>query len=237
VLSLTPKDRLIFALDVNNLNEAKMWIDCLSPYVGMFKVGPRLFSNTGPSIIDKIHQANSKVFLDLKFHDIPDQVAGAVHEISQQKVHMLTVHSLGGIRMIEEAAKNKGDALCIAVTILTSHSENEIKEIGLEKDISSQVKILAENSIKAGANGIVCSGHELPFVKNFLPPDKICVVPGIRTKEDVLGDQKRTITASQAIQLGATYLVVGRPIRFAKDPLKKIECLITEIEESQKNIA
>ena len=184
----------------------------------------------------------SEVFLDLKFHDIPDQVAGAAREVARHRVKMFTVHALGGARMIAEAAEAAGQVqtsdlnaeapMCIAVTLLTSHSEQELQAVGLQPPIEPHVKHLASEAMNAGAQGVVASGHELAALRKILPASTCYVVPGIRGPNDELGDQHRVMSPYSAIQAGATYLVVGRPIRLAEDPISAAVSIQEQIAEA-----
>lgn len=234
----TPRDRLVFALDVDSIEEAERFVKHLAPHVGMFKVGPRLFTNAGALVIDLIHGMGSSVFLDLKFHDIPASVAGAAREVSRQHVKMFTVHALGGKRMVRsvlhELAKSTippgfFPPICLAVTVLTSHAQDEVAAMGFQEPIVDLVKRLAVLAMDAGAQGIVSSAHELAALKPVLPEDTLYVTPGIRGPKDEVGDQSRVMTARQAVEAGATYVVVGRPIRLAEDPVAAAEQIVEDI--------
>ncbi len=235
----TPKDRLIFALDVDDLDTAEKLVRQLAPKVGVFKVGPVLFTHVGPLIIDLIQGLGGKVFLDLKFHDIPATVAGAAREASKHRVKMFTVHALGGRKMIEHAAGELLRATVVpgvarpmplAVTILTSHEQADLAALGLAPGtIAEHGTRLAKMALEAGAEGVVASAHELSTLVPALPKGTIFFIPGIRGPGDAKGDQSRTMSAKEAIQAGATYVVVGRPIRDAKDPAGAAERIVEEI--------
>lgn len=238
----TPKERLVFALDVEHIDEAERLVKQLAPHVGMFKVGPRLFTGFGGLVLDLIQGIGSSCFLDLKFHDIPETVAGAAREVARQRVRMFTVHALGGSAMIKRAVSELATMTlipgvpypqCIAVTILTSHSAVELDELGIPRDVGSQVERLAKLAMAAGASGVVASGHEIAALRRILPEDTVYVVPGIRGQNDQKQDQARVMTAKEAVEAGATYLVVGRPIRLAKDPADAAKRFVDEIASAK----
>ncbi|NJK89048.1 MAG: orotidine-5'-phosphate decarboxylase [Myxococcales bacterium] len=235
---LSPRERLVVALDVDRLDEAERFVKLLANRVGVFKVGPRLFTNAGSLVFDLIHGFGSGVFLDLKFHDIPASVAAAAREVARQRVKMFTMHALGGGRMIRAVSEQLMEAtlvpgapppLALAVTILTSHSELDVRELGFEIPIVEQVERLARIAVDHGAGGIVASGHELKRLKAALPEGTIFVTPGIRDHDEPVEDQTRVMTAEEAISAGATYVVVGRPIRDSRDPVGSSERIVEQI--------
>jgi orotidine-5'-phosphate decarboxylase len=235
---IAAKDRLIFALDFDQIDEAEGFVQRLAPHVGMFKVGPRLFTCFGLEIIDRIHERGSKLFLDLKLHDIPETVSGAAREIARLRASMFTVHALGGREMIRRSVDElvgmtliPGNPLpmCLAVTILTSHSQKDLEELGFTGPIAEHAVRLAKLAMDAGAGGIVASGHELEALRPALPAGTAFVVPGIRSQSDPLQDQTRVMTAYDAIRAGATHLVVGRPIRMAANPEEAAKRIVDEI--------
>ncbi len=237
----TPRDRLIFALDVDRLDEAERYVKMLAPHVGVFKVGPRLFTNAGSLVFDLIHGMGSSVFLDLKFHDIPAAVGAAAREVARQRVKMFTIHGLGGARMVEAVSQKLMELtlvpgahppLVLAVTILTSHSETEVSELGFAGPIVDHVERLAVMACHNGAQGVVASGFELPRLKKALPPGTVFVCPGIRAADEDASDQTRVMTAEQAVRAGATYIVVGRPIRDASDPVGAADRIVEQITEA-----
>jgi orotidine-5'-phosphate decarboxylase len=238
----TPKERLIFALDVDDLDEAEQLVRLLAPHVGLFKVGPTLFTGVGPLVLDLIQGMGAGVFLDLKFHDIPATVAAAARAVGRQRVKMFTVHALGGRRMIQNAAgelvrmtliPGVPPPLVLAVTLLTSHTQEELGQLGLTGPLVEHSVRLAKGAIEAGAGGVVASALELPQLRAALPPSTIFVTPGIRGARDPVGDQSRVVSAKEAIELGATYLVVGRPIRDAADPAEAAQRILEEIAEAK----
>ncbi|MEN6375484.1 MAG: orotidine-5'-phosphate decarboxylase [Smithella sp.] len=232
-------DKLIFALDAASLEEAKSWINLLSGHVGMFKVGKELFTSVGPAIVDCIKQRNQRVFLDLKFHDIPNTVARAAEAAVRLGVDMFNVHASGGSKMIQEtvkavqavAAKNgQVKPIILAVTVLTSLNDNDLQEIGFEKSTNDLVLRLATMAQKAGADGVVASPQDIATLRAHLGNDFILVTPGIRSsQEPAKDDQKRTLSAFDAVKLGVDYIVVGRPIRQASDPLAACRNIVQEI--------
>lgn len=237
----TPKDRLIFALDVDHYDDAERLVKLLAPEVGMFKVGPRLFAAAGAQVLSLIHHHQKEVFLDLKLHDIPESVAGAVREIARQRVAMFTVHGLGGPKMIRALLSELSQMtlipgvqppICLAVTVLTSHAESDLAALGFQEPLVDLVKRLGKLALDAGAGGLVASGHELSVLRP-LAKDAVFVVPGIRGPNDVIGDQSRVMTAKEAVEAGATWVVVGRPIRNASDPVAAARRIVSDLESAK----
>lgn len=234
-------DKLIFALDAANFDEAVHWIELLSGHVGMFKVGKELFTAVGPKIVDFIKQKNQKVFLDLKFHDIPNTVARAAEAAVRLGVDMFNVHASGGGKMIQETVKaaeataqmsGLAKPIILAVTVLTSLNDADLIEIGFGKNTQDQVLHLASLARGAGASGVVASAQDIVNLRSKLGNDFIIVTPGIRSsQEKVKDDQKRTLSAMEAVKLGADYIVVGRPIRTSADPLGACKQIVREISE------
>lgn len=232
-------DKLIFALDAGSYAEALSWIDLLSGHVGMFKVGFELFTSVGPKIVEDIKKRNQRVFLDLKFHDIPNTVASAAEAAVRLGVDMFNVHASGGGKMIQEAvgavealSKNNDQIkpIILAVTVLTSLNDEDLQEIGFGRGANAQVLHLAHLAHTAGASGVVASPHDIAALRAQLGNDFVLVTPGIRSSQDkVLDDQKRTLSAQEAVKLGADYIVVGRPIRKASDPLAACRLIVQEI--------
>jgi orotidine-5'-phosphate decarboxylase len=235
-MTLTPKERLIFALDVSSLEEVKKWARLLKGYVGIFKIGKELFTACGPKTIEVIHKAGGEVFLDLKFHDIPNTVAKAGVVAAGLGVKMFNVHTLGGLKMME-AVNEAVDKTCkrgrrpiiLGVTILTSMDENAIKQVGIQGPIRKRVLQLAELAKKAGLDGVVASPLEVKDMKKKLGKDFITVTPSIRLPGSKPDDQHRTMTPREAIKAGADYIVVGRPIREAKDPVEAARKILEEM--------
>ncbi len=236
-----PRERLIFALDVDHIDEAERLVKALAPHVGMFKVGPRLFTSAGSLVMDLIHGMGSSVFLDLKFHDIPVSVAGAAREVARLRTKMFTVHGMGGKKMIQAVLRELGQMtlipglpppIVLGVTILTSHDQESVEAIGFDRPISELAMRIAKISVDGGAGGIVASGHEVTALKDALPEGTVFVVPGIRSAADEVQDQSRVMTARQAVEAGATYVVVGRPIRLAKDPAAAADRIVEDIAQA-----
>lgn len=215
------KDRIVVALDSDSPDAALSAARALAGEVGMFKVGMELFPRGGPSLVRGIRDAGSDVFLDLKFHDIPNTVAGAVRSAGALGVRFATVHASGGRAMLAaaaEAARGSGLTL-LAVTILTSLDDSDLAEIGVSAPAARAVTRLAALAAGEGIGGIVCSAKEVAAVRSLLGPGPVLVTPGVRLPEDDRGDQKRVVTPAEAVRAGADYLVVGRPILRAPDPV------------------
>ena len=224
-----PREKIIFALDVEHFSEAQQWVKVLKNQVGLFKVGKQLFTHAGPKVIDMILAKGQKVFLDLKFHDIPNTVAKAGEEATKHLVTMFNLHALGGSEMMKKTveasravAKEAGipKPIILAVTILTSMDENNMKEVGILGPIPEQVGRLASLAMKAGVDGVVASPQEIGIIRQRCGDKFLIVTPGIRLPSSKPDDQKRTLTPREALSAGADYLVIGRPIKDAKDPLE-----------------
>lgn len=210
---MATKDNIIFALDVDSLAKATPYIEALSPHVGMFKVGLELITSQGaPAVVQHIHRMGGQVFFDGKFDDIPNTIAAASRVISRMGVKMFNVHASCGMDSIKAAADNKGSSQLLVVTVLTSISEDESNRI-FGTPAHDKVIQFAQDAKTAGADGIICSPQELELLAQ-LPDlrDLLKVTPGIRPEWADNNDQKRILTPSQAIKMGATHLVVGRPI-------------------------
>ena len=219
-------NRLIVALDVDTLAKAQKLIDCLAPYVNVFKVGSELFTTCGPEIIKYISKKKKKTFLDLKFYDIPNTVEKSVLAASKHGAFMLTLHASGGQEMLKRAKGAfrgmKKKPLLVAVTVLTSSDEQGAK---------TRVLDLAKLAKKVGLNGIVCSPRETWLVKKVCGANFIVVNPGIRPLWAKTDDQKRITTPAEAVKGGADFIVVGRPITKAKDPVQAAQSIIEEIDQ------
>ncbi|MEW6455269.1 MAG: orotidine-5'-phosphate decarboxylase [Acidobacteriota bacterium] len=212
--------RVIVALDVERIERALEIVDFLEE-IEIFKVGPGLFLSSRGKIIEKLQKKNKKIFLDLKFHDIPNTVFNAVKEATKMGVSMMTVHSLGGKEMLmkaSEAAQNQAEIsgiprpLIMAVTILTSMEQKNLKEIGIEKDVGSMVLNLARISKESGSDGVISSPLEIEIIKKNLGDDFLVATPGIRIEKVPQDDQKRVLSPLEAIELGADYIIIGRTI-------------------------
>lgn len=222
------KDRLIFPLDLPTSEKALQYVSLLKEEVGLFKVGLELFISEGPAILDKIHdKGGEKIFLDLKLHDIPATVKRAFMAACRHKPEFITVHCDQGEGILRTVADNNpGSTRILAVTVLTSLNRNHLHQLGYEQryldNLPELVLLKARMAKEAGCHGVVCSGHEVAMVKRALGTDFIVVTPGIRPAWSFVDgdDQKRIVTPQKAIRDGADYIVVGRPIRDAKDPAK-----------------
>ncbi|MCU0650755.1 MAG: orotidine-5'-phosphate decarboxylase [Candidatus Omnitrophica bacterium] len=222
-------DKIIVALDVDTDKQAKRFVDRLHPAVKIFKIGPVLFTAYGPKAIGLVRKKGAEVFLDLKFHDIPNTVAHAVRQAARLEVKMLTLHTSGGEEMLmraaqaakEESAKlNIKKPFLLGITVLTSDKS----AANTKKTVLARARLAK----KAGLDGIVCSVHEARAVRKACGKNFIIVTPGIRPKTSRAGDQKRVATAKDAFSAGADYIVVGRPILEAADPLKAARDIIKE---------
>lgn len=233
--------KLIFALDADNYEEALSWVQLLSGHVGMFKVGKELYTAVGPKIIESIKDRGQKVFLDLKFHDIPNTVARAAKAAVRLNVDMFNVHASGGSQMVKEAvtaAWNCADEIAgerpiiLAVTVLTSLNNTDLAEIGFPRTTGDQVLHLARLAQNAGASGVVASAQDIEMLRTNLGDKFIIVTPGIRSIDSTTkDDQKRTLSACEAIKKGADYIVVGRPISTASKPLEACRRIVQEIAD------
>ena len=218
---------LLVALDVDTVDAARRLADSLRGTVGGFKIGSRLFTSHGPAFVEELVARGDRVFLDLKFHDIPNTVAGAVAAATRLGVWMVNVHAGGGAEMMraarqaadEEAAKqSSAPPLVIGVTVLTSFSEEGLAATGITGPVADQVRRLALLAQESGLDGVVASPQEIGLIREACDPRFAIVTPGIRGADDAKGDQNRTASASGALAAGASYIVVGRPIIAAPDP-------------------
>ncbi len=235
------RQRLIFALDVDSFEEARKWVSLLSGRVGLFKVGKQLFTRCGPDVVRMIRAAGGEVFLDLKFHDIPNTVAMAALEASRLDVKMFNVHALGGLAMMRRTVAAISDRfaadparrpLLLAVTLLTSSDEATLREVGIEQPVEEMVVRLARLAKEAGMDGVVASPQEVEAIRRACGPDFVIVTPGVRPAFAAVDDQKRIATPGQAIAAGADYVVVGRPIAKAEDPVAAIGLIVREMAEA-----
>jgi len=238
---LHPRDRLAVALDLPGEDEALKLVDRLGQTCQWFKVGMELYYAAGNSIVHQLRDRGFDVFLDLKLHDIPNTVAGAVRSATQAGASLLTIHALGGAAMMNaaaEAASAPGSPRLLAVTGLTSMDANQLSGIGIAASPAEQVLRLAKLAQASGIDGMVCSPEEVDLLRKQIGPDTLLVIPGIRPTgsaiHGVLGDdQKRIATPAQAIAQGASLLVVGRPITRAHNPAEAAHSILQEIEQGQ----
>lgn len=225
---------LIVALDLPRMDAALAMIKRLPPQISCYKVGLELFCASGPAVLRALHELNKQVFLDLKLHDIPRTVERAVQAVAPFNVRMLTLHAAGGRTMLQAAAATARDLgpcapRLIAVTTLTSLDRNDLREIGVERDVPDQVLHMAELALSAGADGVVASVLETQALRAKFGADPWLITPGIRFSTDTAIDQKRIATPAAAIQAGANFLVVGRPILDAPDPARTAQAFLGEM--------
>lgn len=223
-------DKIIVALDVATKAQALALVEQLRQQISFFKIGLQLYTAEGPEIVRAIHATGTKVFLDLKLHDIPNTVARAVESAAELGVQMLTIHLSGGSEMIRTAvAARKKEMSILGVTVLTSSTQETLDEIGIEEQLDRHVSRLGNLGVAAGIDGLVASPFEARFLRSELG-DKIKIVaPGVRPSWSEPGDQKRFMTPRQAIEAGADYLVIGRPITAHKNPREAVEKIVEEL--------
>lgn len=228
-MSYSPK--IIVALDDYDPLVLENLLGQLDPHLCRLKVGKTLFTQLGPEFIRQLHKKNFEVFLDLKFHDIPQQVAGACKAAAELGVWMVNVHALGGLAMLKaaregvESANVEKKPLLIGVTLLTSLSANDIQSLGFQGTPTDGVLRLAALCLEAKLDGVVCSAQEAPLIKATLGKSFLCVTPGIRLSDENKHDQKRVVTPTQAILGGSDYLVMGRSITHTDSPLAKLQSI------------
>jgi orotidine-5'-phosphate decarboxylase len=235
---MAAREKLIFALDVEHFEEAQKLVLEFKDHVGMFKVGKQLFTHCGPKIVDFIKMKKSKVFLDLKYHDIPNTVSKAGVEAMKLGVDMFNVHASGGFTMMKEAAQALHSVAktlllpkpkIIAVTVLTSIDDEELKRMGLGISAYDLTRNLALLAKEAGLDGVVAGGPEIEMIRGLCGKDFLIVTPGVRVEEKK-DDQKRTITPREAIERGATYIVLGRAVRDHANPPELLRTIREDIE-------
>jgi orotidine-5'-phosphate decarboxylase len=227
---MTPTDKLILALDFDRADEALAYVRMLKPYLGLFKVGNQLFAREGPAIVKAIRAEGVDIFLDQKWHDIPQTVANAVRSAVALDVKFVTVHASGGLAMLQaaqEAVKGSRTEI-LAVTVLTSLDDDALRQIGFDRATADQVVRLARLAVLAGVAGLVCSPHEIGLIRQQVQEPVKLVTPGVRSGKDGRQDQKRTLSAPEALKLGANHLVIGRPITKAPDPVAATQALLAE---------
>ncbi len=233
------KDRLIVALDVDTLAQAESLVDRLTGLVGHFKIGSQLFTACGPAAVEAVRKRGARVFLDLKFHDIPNTVAGAAREATRMGAFMFNVHASGGRAMMRAAAEASaatakelggGRPLVLAVTVLTSLDRTALgRELSVSSSVEGHVLHLAGLAREAGLDGCVASPNEIAAIRRQFGPAWVIVAPGVRPADSEAGDQFRIATPAAAARAGAHYLVVGRPITAASDPAKAAQAILTEM--------
>lgn len=228
---------IITALDYDNSKAALEFVDKVNPELTRLKVGKELFTRAGPQLVEQLQSKGFDVFLDLKFHDIPNTVAGALSAAASLGVWMVNVHASGGPRMLDAARKaiptlnEQGGTRLIAVTVLTSMDDAELHSVGVEHTAKEHVQKLTQLSVNHGLDGVVCSAQEVVQIRSFVPPSFLTVTPGVRpAKNRVTGDdQRRTMTPSEAVQAGSNYLVIGRPITQSSNPIETLQTIHSQI--------
>jgi orotidine-5'-phosphate decarboxylase len=232
------KRRIVLPLDVSTLDEAASLSEKLADEVGVLKIGLELFTSIGPGVLRIGKDLGLDVFLDLKLHDIPETVERAVRSATKHGVKYLTVHASGGPEMLQRAVKAAGqDIIILAVTVLTSLNDDDLRSVGVSRPVKDQVPGLARMAWEAGVRGFVCSPLEVSMLRHSLGPEAFLVVPGIRPAGTDTGDQKRIATPTSAIRAGADLLVVGRPIRDAADPVAAARAIAAEIGLALPSVA
>ena len=235
---MDPKERLIIALDVDTEAKAIALVEKLKALVSVFKIGCELFSSCGPGVVRAVTERGCRVFLDLKFHDIPNTVSKAALSVTKLGIFMFNVHALGGYDMMKKTAdsvKAEADRLeigrpkVIAVTVLTSMDENALKKVGISDSMNAEVLRLASMAKDAGLDGVVASPQETALLRQKLGGDFLIVTPGVRPSWAAAGDQKRIATPQEAIRDGASFIVVGRPVTEAKDPAETARKILEEM--------
>jgi len=233
------RKKIIFALDVHGLDDIDRWSELLADKVGMFKVGKELFTSCGPAAVKAVKRHGGEVFLDLKYHDIPNTVANAMLEAARLGVRFTNLHALGGAEMMETAVtaihKEFNDAerpRLLAVTILTSSTVETLRQVGIEYSVQEMVLRLARLAKASGMDGVVASPLEIGLIRDACGSDFLIVTPGVRPSFASADDQKRIMTPSEAVHCGADYLVIGRPIAKAPDPVQAAELIAAEISDS-----
>ena len=233
------REKIIFALDIDRLADVEHWARLLAGHVGMFKIGKQLFTSGGPATVEMVRKKGIEVFLDLKYHDIPNTVAMAAVEAARLGVKLFNLHALGGFDMMARTVEALDKAMpgerakVLAVTILTSSTEETLREVGIDRPVSEMVVRLALMAKKAGIDGVVASPRETLLIREACGADFLIVTPGVRPSFAVADDQKRIMTPGEAVGAGADYLVIGRPISAAADPVQACSAIIDEIAAVQ----
>jgi orotidine-5'-phosphate decarboxylase len=232
---------IIFALDVGSWDEAQRFVEALRDWVWGFKVGKELFTWMGPKVVEMVQKKGANVFLDLKYHDIPATVAQASTMATRLGVSMFNLHALGGLEMMRaaveashEVAHKEGltSPLILGVTVLTSLREGDLRAVGISKPLEEEVVQLATLAQQAGLNGVVASPLEIKPLRQSCGGDMVIVTPGVRPQRGARHDQARVMTPHEAVAAGADYVVIGRPIREAQDPLKETKNILQEIKSA-----
>lgn len=236
---LSVRERLIVALDLDNLEEVKQLVRLLVPEIGMFKVGKQLFTYAGPQAVRLIQELGGEIFLDLKFHDIPNTVAKAAIEATRLGVKMFNVHASGSLEMMRTTVRavrricrqeKRRQPIMLAVTVLTSLNQDDLKRLGVGGKVTDQVVRLALLTKEAGMDGVVASPHEVAEIRSACGRRFVIVTPGIRSVQAERNDQQRVMTPAGAIAAGVDYIVVGRPILEAQDPVAAARAIVAEMQ-------
>lgn len=233
------ESKVIVALDYNQESDALKFVDSVDPSLCRLKVGKEMFTYFGPAFVKKLIERRFEVFLDLKFHDIPNTVASAVRATAELGVWMVNVHASGGAKMMTAAREilepyGSDAPLLTAVTVLTSMDQEQLAAVGIERQVRDQVCLLAQLAGKCGLDGVVCSAQEAPMLRQIMGKDFLLVTPGIRPLNAAVGDQSRVVTPKQAVLNGSSYLVIGRPITRAEDPNEVLRQILAETSEAQE---
>ena len=233
------ESKVIVALDYNQESDALKFVDSVDPSLCRLKVGKEMFTYFGPAFVKKLIERRFEVFLDLKFHDIPNTVASAVRAAAELGVWMVNVHASGGAKMMTAAREilepyGSDAPLLTAVTVLTSMDQEQLAAVGIERQVRDQVCLLAQLAGKCGLDGVVCSAKEAPMLRQIMGKDFLLVTPGIRPLNAAVGDQSRVVTPKQAVLNGSSYLVIGRPITRAEDPNEVLRQILAETSEAQE---
>jgi orotidine-5'-phosphate decarboxylase len=237
------RERLIAALDIDSLDEAQELVRLLAGDVGMFKIGKQLFTHAGPQAVRLIQELGGEIFLDLKFHDIPNTVAKAAIEATRMGVKMFNVHASGSLEMMRLTVKEvervcrqekRRKPIMLAVTVLTSLNQDDLKRVGVDGKVADQVVRLALLTKEAGMDGVVASPQEVGDIRDACGRHFVIVTPGIRPADSKRNDQQRVMTPGNAVRAGVDYIVVGRPILEAKDPVAAARSIVAEMEHASK---
>lgn len=222
---------LIVALDTNDFQQAQDLVAELGPAVGFYKVGLELYTSAGPEVIRWLKGQEKKVFLDLKFHDIPNTAGRAVAVAAAMGVELCTVHAAGGAEMLAACNRQKGNTRLLAVSVLTSLGQRELEHIGIRRPLAEQVQATASLAWEAGIDGVICAPTDLKHLAGF-PANMLRVTPGIRPEGSAVADQRRVMTPAEAARGGASHIVVGRPITEAARPAAAAAAIIRQLEAS-----
>jgi orotidine-5'-phosphate decarboxylase len=237
------RERLIAALDIDSLQEAQELVRLLAANVGMFKIGKQLFTHAGPQAVRLIQELGGEIFLDLKFHDIPNTVAKAAIEATRMGVRMFNVHASGSLEMMRLTVKEvervcrqekRRKPIMLAVTVLTSLNQDDLKRVGVDGKVADQVVRLALLTKEAGMDGVVASPQEIGDIRNACGRHFVIVTPGIRPADSKRNDQQRVMTPGAAVRAGVDYIVVGRPILEAEDRVAAARGIVAEMEKASK---